>query len=181
VKTPLALALCAALAACAPSINVTQDYDPGAKLTGLRTWAWQPGVAQPTGDPRLDGGLVNARVKSALEAGLAAKGFTPAASDDAADFTVAFHLAIDRKLDARTIYSGYGPYRGWAGGGAQTIVDQYDVGMLIVDFIHPTSDAVIWRGTAQSRVNQSRDPEERQALVQTAVEKLLAQFPPQPK
>jgi hypothetical protein len=39
---------------------------------------------------------------------------------------------------------------------------------------------VIWRGTAQSRVNESRDPQERQALIQAAVDKLLAQFPPQP-
>ena len=179
MKVLHALALCAALASCAPSIKVTQDYDPAAQLTGLRTWAWQAGVAQPTTrDPRLDGPVV-ARVKSALEAGLAANGFTPAASPEAADFTVAYYLAIDQKLDVRSMYAGYGGY--WGGGRARTVVDQYEVGMLIVDFINPKTDTAIWRGTAQSRINESRDPAERQALVQTAVDKLLAQFPPQPK
>ena len=127
--------------------------------------------------PRLDGPVV-ARVRSALEAGLAARGFTPTASPEAADFTVAYYLAIDQKLDVRSTHAGYGPY--WAGG-ARTVVDQYEVGMLIVDFINPKTDTAVWRGTAQSRINESRDPDERQALVQAAVDKLLAQFPPQPK
>ncbi len=181
MRLAIASLLIACLAGCAPAIKVTQDYDPAAQLTGLRTWAWQPGVRQASGDPRLDNSLLNARVKAAIEKGLADRGYATAADPEAADFTVAYHLAIDKKLDARTIYTGYGPYRGWAGGGTQTVVDQYDVGMLIVDFIHPASDAVVWRGSAQSRVNETRDPEERQALVQAAVDKLLAQFPPQPR
>jgi hypothetical protein len=172
--------LALALTACAPSIQVTQDYDPGAKLGALRTWAWQPGIVQPSGDPRLDSGLLNARVKSALEAGLAAKGFSAAKSAEVADFTVAYHLAVDERLDARTIYSGYSPYSGW-GGTARTYVDQYEVGILLVDFIDPRTDTVIWRGTAQTRVNERRDPEERQALVRAAVDKLLSQFPPSSK
>jgi hypothetical protein len=167
------------LAACAPAIKVGQDYDPAAKLDGLHTWAWQPGFPRPTGDPRLDSGLLNERIQSALESGLATKGFSPAAVDEA-DFLVAYHVAIESKLDARTMYTGYGPYRGW-GGGATTIVDQYEQGTLLVDFIDPKTHNVIWRGTAQSRVQESRDPEERQARVQAAVDKLLAQFPPQPK
>jgi hypothetical protein len=60
------------------------------------------------------------------------------------------------------------------------VVNQYEVGTLLVDFIDPATKRVIWRGTAQSRVNESRDPEERQALLRAAVERLLAQFPPRP-
>ena len=48
VKLFAALALCVALAGCAPVIKVSQDYDPAAQLTGLRTWAWEAGVQQPT-------------------------------------------------------------------------------------------------------------------------------------
>jgi hypothetical protein len=177
----LAALLLLALVGCAPPIHVTQDYDPGAKLGGLLTWAWQPGYPQPTGDPRLDSDLLNARIKAALENGLAAKGLIQAASPDRADFGVAYHVALTQKLDARTIYTGYGPYRGGYGAPTTTVVDQYEVGTLLVDFISPATKSVIWRGTAQSRVNESRDPEERQALVQAAVDKLLAQFPPAPK
>src|SRR5215831_7893193 len=83
----------------------------------------------------------------------------------------------DPLLDARTIYTGYGPYRGWYGvGGAQTVVDDYDVGTLLVDFIDPDSNSVIWRGSAQSRLQELKTPEERQARVQAAVDQVLAQF-----
>ena len=168
------------LTACAPAIQVSQDWDPGAKLSALRSWTWQPGYPQKTGDPRLDSDLLNERIRTALESGLAAKGFTRAESAEQADFTVAWHVAIQDKLDARTMYTGYGPYRGW-GGGATTVVDQYEVGTLLVDFVSPATRQVIWRGTAQSRVQESRDPQERQARIDAAVDKLLAQFPPQPK
>jgi len=168
------------LVACAPSIRVTQDWDPAANLGGLHSWAWQPGYPRPTGDPRLDSDLLNERIRSALESGLAAKGLTRAASPERADFTVAYHVAILEKLDARTMSTGYGPYRGWAGS-TTTIVDQYEVGTLLVDFISPAAKQVMWRGTAQSRIQESRDPQERQALIDRAVGELLAQFPPQPK
>jgi hypothetical protein len=178
----LCLIALAVLSGCAPAIRVTQDWDPGAKLDGLRTWAWQEGFPRPTGDPRLDSDLLNARIKAAIESGLAEKGFTPAAGEKA-DFSVAYHVALTQKLDAHTTYSGYGPYRGGGGapGGAPTtVVNQYEMGTLLVDFIDPSTKRVIWRGTAQSRVNESRDPEERQALLRAAVERLLTQFPPRP-
>lgn len=171
-----ALLLCG-LVACAPAVKVTQDWDPAAKLDGLHTWAWQPGFPKATGNPRLDSELLNARIKTAIESALSVKGFVRATSPDRADFAVAYHVALESKLDARTIYSGYGPYRGW-GGDATTVVDQYEVGVLLVDFIDPKTKRVIWRGSAQSRVNESSDPQERQERIQTAVDKLLAQFPP---
>ena len=67
----------------------------------------------------------------------------------------------------------------WYGaGGAETIVDDYELGTLLVDFIDPRTSAVIWRGKAQSRLQEAKTPEERQARVQAAVDQLLAQFPP---
>jgi hypothetical protein len=179
MKLPFIAAL-VLLTGCAPSIRVSQDWDPAAKLDGLHSWAWQPGYPKPTGDPRLDSDLLNERIRSALEAGLAAKGFTRAASPEAADFTVAYHVAIHEKLDARTMSTGYGPYRGWMGS-TRTVVDQYELGTLLVDFISPATKQVVWRGTAQSRIHERRDPQERQALIDRAVAELLAQFPPQPK
>lgn len=178
MKLARALAL-VVLAACAPSVHVSQDWDPDARLDGLHNWAWQPGYPKQTGDPRLDSDLLNERIKAALESGLAAKGFNRAESPERADFTVAYHVAIAEKLDARTMSTGYGPYRGWSGG-TTTVVDQYEVGTLLVDFISPETKQVIWRGTAQSRIQESSDPQERKARIDRAVGELLAQFPPQP-
>jgi hypothetical protein len=96
-----------------------------------------------------------------------------------ADFEVAYHVAIDSKLDARTIYTGYGPYRGWGMGGSQTIVDSYDVGTLMVDVIDPATNAVTWRGTAQTRLQELKTPEEREKRVQEVVDQVLERFPPE--
>jgi uncharacterized protein DUF4136 len=175
-----ALVLALALAGCS-SIEVKQDWDPTARFDSLHNWTWQSETPATTGNPRLDDPLLHGRIQQAIEGSLAKKGYTRAMSGKP-DFYVAYHVALDQKLDARTIYTGYGPYRGWYGvGGAQTVVDQYDVGTLLVDFIDPNSNSVVWRGSAQSRIQELKTPEERQARIQDAVDRLLQQFPPTQK
>jgi hypothetical protein len=171
-----AFALLWSLAACS-SVQVKQDWDPNANFSGLHTWNWQSSTPALTGNPRLDDPLVHSRIQSALAATLRSKGYAQTASKP--DFLVTYHVAIQQKLDAQTIYTGYGPYRGWYGvGGTQTVVDQYDLGTLLVDFIDPGTNNVIWRGTAESRLQELKTPEEREARVKDAVERLLNQFPP---
>ena len=174
-----ALVLLFALAACS-SVEVKQDWDPGANFAALHSWGWQSSTPVLTGNARLDDPLVHSRIQNALAQTLRAKGYTQTATKP--DFLVTYHIAIEQKLDAQTIYTGYGPYRGWYGvGGTQTVVDQYDQGTLLVDFIDPGSNNVIWRGTAQSRLQELKTPEEREARVNDAVERLLNQFPPPEK
>jgi len=176
-RVTLALASALALAACS-SVSVKQDWDPTARFDGLKTWEWESSTPVVTGNTRLDDPLLHGRIQSALEKSLAAKGYSKPTSGNP-DFYVAYHVALQQKLDARTIYTGYGPYRGWYGvGGAQTVVESYDVGTLLVDFINPQTNNVIWRGTAQSRIQELKNPEERQARIQDAVDRLLKQFPP---
>ena len=176
-RVTLALLSALALAACS-SVTVNQDWDPNAHFGGLKTWDWQSASPALTGNPKLDDPLVQGRIQTALVNALSAKGFTKVKSGKP-DFYVAYHIALQQKLDARTIYTGYGPYRGWYGvGGAQTIVESYDLGTLLVDFIDSGTNNVIWRGTAQSRIQELKTPEERQARIQDAVDRLLEQFPP---
>ena len=165
------------LLACS-SVQVKQDWDPGAKFSRLHTWEWQSSTPLVTGNPRVDDPLVHERIQTAIDKSLTQKGFTRVSSGKP-DFLVTYHIALQQKLDAHTIYTGYGPCRGWYGvGGAQTVVDTYDVGTLLIDFISPDSNNVIWRGTGQSRIQELRTPEERQARIQDAVDRILEQFPP---
>ncbi len=169
-----------ALAACT-SVEVNSDWDPSASLSGLRTWTWQSATPDVTGNARLDDPLLHARIQSAIDKSLSEKGYAKAPSGKT-DFQVAYHVALQQKLDAHTIYTGYGPYRGWYGvGGAETVVDTYDVGTLLIDFISPESNNVIWRGSGQSRIQELKTPEERQERIQDAVDRILKQFPPEKK
>ena len=168
--------LALALAACS-SVQVKSDWDPTANFTELRTWKWQSATPLPTGNVRLDDPLVHKRIQAAIRTALDGRGYRQVA-EGKADFEVAYHVAIDHKLDAQTIYTGYGPYRGWGMGGAHTVVDSYEVGTLIVDVIDPASNAVTWRGTAQTRLQELKTPEEREKRVQEVVDEVLKRFPP---
>ena len=172
----LALALALALSACS-SVQVNTDWDPEANFAGLHTWTWQGATPTATGNPRLDDPLVHARIQAAIQAALAMRGYRKVA-EGKPDFEVAYHIAIEQRLDAQTIYTGYGPYRGWGMAGAHTVVDSYDLGTLMIDFISPVTHSVIWRGTAQSRLQDLKTPAEREQRVQEVVDEVLDKFPP---
>jgi len=172
----LALALALALSACS-SVQVKTDWDPEADFAGLHTWAWQKETPSPTGNPRLDDPLVHKRIQAAILAALARRGYTKV-DQGRPDFEVAYHVAIEQRLDAQTIYTGYGPYRGGGMAGAHTVVDSYDLGTLMIDFISPVTNSVIWRGTAQSRLQDLKTPAEREQRVQEVVDEVLDKFPP---
>src|SRR5262245_35954129 len=123
-----ALALALVLSACS-TVQVKTDWDSEANFAGLHTWAWQKETPSPTGNPRLDDPLVHKRIQAAIQAALAVRGYAKV-DPGRADFEVAYHVAIEQRLDARTIYTGYGPYPGWSTGGAHTVVDSYDLGTL---------------------------------------------------
>jgi hypothetical protein len=183
----LAAALLAALsfASGCSTIAVDADWNPKASFDGLSTWAWLPRRAEGTAPETVDATLLNQRIESAVEDELAARGYT-LAEEGPPDFLVAYHVAFEKKLEARTLYSGYygGYYGGYPGGVwtgpmySETIVTEYQLGTLLLDVIEPTRLEVIWRGRAQGRVHEFRSPEQREARVREAVSKVLALFPP---
>jgi hypothetical protein len=151
---------------------------PRGHFAGLHTWAWQSSTPIATGNVRLDDPLVHNRIQAAIRTALEARGYRQLV-EGKPDFEVAYHVAINRKLDAQTIYTGYGPYRGWGMAGARTVVDEYEVGTLMIDVVSPATEAVIWRGTAQSRLQDLRTPEDREQRIQEVVDEVLAKFPPE--
>jgi uncharacterized protein DUF4136 len=169
--------LALALAACS-TVDVKSDWDPAANFGALHTWKWQSATPVPTGNVRLDDPLVHKRIQAAIRTALDGRGYRQVV-EGKADFEVAYHVAIDRKLDAHTIYTGYGPYRGGGMGGTQTVVDSYDVGTLMIDVIDPATNSVTWRGTAQTRLQDLQTPEEREKRVQEVVDGVLERFPPE--
>jgi hypothetical protein len=170
----------ALLATGCSGIRVSQDYDPNTDFSGLRTWYWM--ARAPSSDPRVDNDLIDGRVRDAVERHLGSRGYRRVPTGEG-DFGVGYHLAIQGKIDVQTIdrYYGYG-YGGWYGGmGTETYVRQYDEGTLILDVVDSRSQQLVWRGTGQAEVHQDTSPEQRTARIQEAVDKILAQFPPQPK
>ena len=162
------------------SLSVSTDHDPEADFARLKTYDWHPGSRPKDGDAVAT--LTASRVERAVDETLKAKGYTRATSG-APDFHVASQTAVGRRIEAVPSasvgvgYGGYGWRRGFAVGTSD--VRTYDEGTLVLDVIDPRTKSLIWRGTAKAAVDPDRSPEEREARIREAVEKLLSRFPPE--
>ena len=176
------LVLSAALAAIACSqIAVTSDYDPATNFATYKTYDWIPTPQRPGGDPRLETPFLATRIREAVNAQMEARGYRKRESEPP-DLLIAYHVAIQGKLDISTVPASYGyGYRGARAGVATTTVRPYEEGTLVLDMIDGPTRQLIWRGAAQAEVKESATPEERQARINEAVHKLLEQFPPKPE
>lgn len=184
MKKFLILALASMLAACS-SVKTSWDYDPQVNFKQFKSYAW---VNKSDTDENYHlNGLMEQRVKNAVERELQAKGITPA-SNESADILVNYLTKVDKKVDVDTFNTdfGYNPYYrpGWNWGTrvhTQTTVREYEVGTLIVDIIDNHSKKLIWRGSLADTIRDNKSPEERTEIINQSVAQILANFPPQPK
>jgi hypothetical protein len=58
---------------------------------------------------------------------------------------------------------------------------ELDQGELVLQVIDPVTNIVVWRGLAADRINTRADFERKEGLVDKAVDKILAGFPPKVK
>lgn len=191
----LVLAAALGAAGCSARVDVTSDYNPETNFSKLHTFAWLP-VAHETGDPRADSPILAGRIRRAVVSDLEDKGFRQVRPDEKPDFYVTYQAAIAEKVSVRSSpayaggfgYAGYG-YRGWAGRpwggpvgyvGTETTVKQYDQGTLILDVVDRERDDLIWRGSAQAKLqkNDNRTSAERDEATKVVVRDILKDFPP---
>jgi hypothetical protein len=175
--------LALALAGCDSNLKVESQVDPDADLSGVKTYTILP---LPTQIPGAEPGLairLGATVKEALNAGLQAKGLSPAAADKA-DLAVRVHGKVVPKIDVTDWgYSGYygvGYHRrghyGWAGAypSGGTDVDQYEEGTIVIEIYSRESKQMVWVGWGTGRrSSKGPDPEK----VNAAVMDIIARYP----
>lgn len=155
------------LASASFAQQVQTDYDRSANFAKYKTYSWEK---VSTRDP-----LIIDRIKSSVNAAMAAKGWTEVPSGgDAA--LVAMETTRDRKtLD--TFYNGFG--RGWRWGGfgdATTTVQTYQVGTLVVDIFDANAKKLIWRGSASGTLSNNSDKNIK--ALDKGVSKMFKNFPP---
>jgi uncharacterized protein DUF4136 len=75
---------------------------------------------------------------------------------------------------------GYGRYGSFGTVGIRTgsEINEYDEGLLIIDFLKPGSDMVLWRGNSTRVVETHSTPEKTIEKINQTIGKMLAQFPP---
>ena len=172
-------------AVLAPALVLAQktsfDFDKTANFAAFKTYAHKDGtkVGQP---------LIDDRIIAAIDAEMAAKGFTKSESNP--DVFVVYHTAFDKQQDISTYSSGYaggyGRYGwgyggGWAGGTSTTQVRDILVGTLVIDIADAKKNQLAWRGMGVKEVDTQAKPEKRDKSINEAVKKIFKNYPPKVK
>jgi hypothetical protein len=180
-KRSLIVAALVLVPALALAQKVTFDFDKGADFTAFKTYAMKEGT--PVGQP-----LIDERVVAAIDAQMAAKGFTK--NESSPDVFVVYHVAFDKQKDISTFSSGYGggygPYGwGWGGGfnstSTSTQVRDILVGTLVIDMADAKNKKVVWRGMGTKEIDTNAKPDKRDKSINKAVEKIFKNYPPKKK
>jgi hypothetical protein len=158
------------LSGVAMAQHVVYNYMPGTDFSKYHTYKWVdiPSNVHPNQ-------IVAQEIRDAVNNVLAAKGFT-LATGDKADLNVGYQCSVDRERE----WSAWGMGGGlrWGGGMASAESSTITNGMLAVDFYDPTSQQLIWRGSAAQTLNPSGNPQKDMERLNKAVNKLLKHFPP---
>ncbi|MCT7942933.1 DUF4136 domain-containing protein [Shewanella holmiensis] len=172
-----------ALSACS-TLKTNTDFDPAVSFNQFKTFAWVEAKTTDEGY-HLDG-LLDQRVRDAVDNQMAAKGLTKASVEEA-DLLVNYLTKVDKKINVDTFNNnfGYNPYYGpgWGWGGSmqtQTTVREYEVGTLIIDLVDNKTDKLVWRGSVADTIRDHNTPQERVEIINNAIGQVMSAFPPQP-
>src|ERR1700716_1413651 len=154
------------------SQQVKSDFDHQANFSQYKTYSWQE--IKPANS------LWDARIKNAVDAQLAAKGWTQV--DSGGDVAIVAIKTTETQRALNTFYDGFGGGWGWrrfGGGGfgeATTTTDTYKVGTVVVDLFDTKTKQLIWRGNSSDTLSNNSDKNIKN--LDKGVEKMFKKFPP---
>ena len=173
---------------CGPKLDVKTDWSPTADFASLSTYAWAPAPpspppglppppALPGVDVPVDDDLLDGRIRRAVSANLAAKGFRAVGLATAPDFLVAYRTTRRNDVDVRSVPTGIGPFGAL---GASPEIHEEQIGTLVIEMLGRDRSAVLWRGTGEADMkrNDASTSPERDREVTDAVDQILRNFPP---
>ena len=169
----LAIVMTLALTACNPTY-IEHDYDRDADFSRFKTFAWLEQTTMTEGKPQAiqQSGLLEARIKRAVNEGLTSKGLRLVESEP--DLVIAYHIGVQDYTEIRRTGSGWGFDR-------HTRVDQFQEGTFILDLIDAGVDKLVWRGIAEGVLDDYPSPEKMDREVNDMVSRLLNKYPPPPE
>ena len=157
---------------CSP-YHVKIDYDNKIDFANFKTYKWIKPKIDRNDQSVFTNSMNIKRFATAIEEGLALKGFTRI-EEGIPDLNVVCHIRMKKKIDI----TSYG-YSYWAVPGRVTGYTQYrtyEEGSLVIDFIDAKDKQLVWRGAAESVLKETEDVEN---LIYSVVEAILEDFPPE--
>jgi len=174
-STGATIAVALLLTACS-GISTSTDFDPAANFGSYGTYGWVETEARTTDD------LTDSRIRSAVDASLAAKGLSKV--DSGGDLAVGYQVTTAERSTYNTVSTGWGGgygRGGWGGAGmgmSTTTEQNYTEGSIILAMFDEGTQSMVWKGTASATLDAGKSPEDRAKSIQGAVDKMLGDFPP---
>src|SRR5713226_8209769 len=170
VRTAVSTVLFLVALGTALAQQVKTDFDHQANFSQYKTYSWQE--IKPANSLR------DARIKRAVDAQLAAKGWTVAESGG--DVAIVAIATSHTERTLQTFYDGMGGgwrWRGFGGMGEATTTEQdYKEGTLVVDIYDTKTQQLIWRGSAEDTLSDKAAKNEKN--LDKGVAKMFKDFPP---
>lgn len=154
------------------SLKVSTDYDPEIALGSFDSFA-----VLDTKDvtPHT---LQGDRIVKAITEELESKGYR-AAGISTATFHVRYKTHTEEDVPGNFSFGfGFGGFSGHTGASIGTSTSpRSDKGILLIEMLSPSSQKVLWRGTASDTLKKNDTPQEREANIRYLVGKILETFP----
>ena len=172
VRTTICFALLLTMLGAAFAQHVQTDFDHHANFSQYKTYSWQ--------EIKDRNPLWDSRIKDAVDAQLAAKGWTQVASGG--DMAIVAIKTTQTQRTLQTFYDGFGGGWGWrrfggGGFGSSTTTEQdYKEGTLVIDLYDGKNKQLIWRGSAEDTLSDKAAKNEKK--LEKGVEKMFKNFPP---
>jgi len=154
------------------SLRVSSDYDTSFDMKTLKQFHIIHNKA------KYQDTLTINRIDTAITHELTTKAYQ-AVSQKEADFLVYYHIDIKNKTQVVTDYQTMGmyPYRYRGMMMPTTRTYNYDEGQLIVDFINPRDNNIIYRMRVKDELKTFDTPEEHTNYINKVIKTLLKNFP----
>lgn len=181
------LFIVALLSSCASQIKPAVDYDPSARFSDYKSFAFigeHPLILGQTSRPVSP--LTEGRIMKDIENILAARGFRRLADPESADMAISFTLGSrdEIRVDSypEPYRAGYGRWGGGWGGayysyGNRVDVSSYTQGILSIDIYDVREHRPVWHGRATKKITDSviQNPG---PVITEVVSAILSTFPP---
>lgn len=164
------------LSALACSVKPATDYVIGHDFSQYKNFAF---VAPPK-DAVVS--IDSARIEDALIRGLSQKGLSETTQEQA-DLLVVYHLDSATELESYGSSIGVGVFSGRGGIGMSTPTRyrERNYAKLVVEFLNPSSQSIVWRSISQSPLNERMPTDKRAQFITGQIKLMLSNFPPQGK
>ena len=170
----------------AAKVKVQADFDKTVDFTGVHTWAW---YAEGAGDVKMarssedDPVPIQRRfgptIVDAVAKEFALRKLT--AVTEAPDVRIHYYLLVTVGFDTQITGQFLPPVAAWGVPPFTPSTSSYKItqnGALVLDAVSTKLNRVVWRGIAQTEIDQAKNDDQRDARIRDVVHELVAKFPP---